>query len=197
MVINMKYYAVRSPAGNQIFHSWEECREFIKNKKGFSYKSFLSLSEAEAFLEEKELEITHHLPTAYIDGSYDKTTGAYSFGGVLLVEGKEYHFFKKYDADEFSIYRNVAGEIKGSGYILSYAIKFGIKEMNIIYDYIGIEKWYNGKWKANSKIAQAYVDYVEKIRSKIVIHFIKVKSHSNNKYNDKADELAKKALGIK
>ena len=28
------------------------------------------------------------------------------------------------------------------------------------------------------------------------VHFVKVKGHSNDKYNDMADQLAKKALGI-
>ena len=31
---------------------------------------------------------------------------------------------------------------------------------------------------------------------KIKINFVKVKGHSNDKYNDKADLLAKKACGI-
>ena len=31
---------------------------------------------------------------------------------------------------------------------------------------------------------------------KVKVHFVKVKGHSNDKYNDMADQLAKKALGI-
>ena len=37
-----------------------------------------------------------------------------------------------------------------------------------------------------------YVEFVKDIKDKIKVNFIKVKSHSNNKYNDLADELAKK-----
>ena len=192
----MKYYAVRYQNQKEIFTSWDECKEYLLGKKGFSQKSFLSLEEAQDFLNEKEQEVTFTLPTAYIDGSYDATTGCYSFGGVLIIENNQYEFNKKYTPDSYSSARNVAGEIKGAGFIIQYAIKEGIKELNIIYDYEGIEKWYTGKWQANSAIAKAYVEFKEKVKHKIKINFIKVKSHSNNSYNDLADKLAKSALGI-
>ena len=196
MVIPMKYYAVKWQEEKEIFSSWEECKHYLIGKKGFSQKSFLSLEEANAFLNGTELELDYTLPTAYIDGSYDEKTGCYSFGGVLLVNDKEYTFNKKYEPDIYSSSRNVAGEIKGAGYIINYAIKLGIKELNIIYDYEGIEKWYKGYWTANSEIAKSYVHFKEKVKDKIKVNFIKVKSHSNNKYNDLADQLAKNALGI-
>ena len=74
----MKYYAVRYQNQKEIFTSWDECKEYLLGKKGFSQKSFLSLEEAQDFLNEKEQEVTFTLPTAYIDGSYDATTGCYS-----------------------------------------------------------------------------------------------------------------------
>lgn len=192
----MKYYAVRYQDKKEIFTSWETCKEYLIGKKGFSQKSFLSLEEAKAFLNDEDQPMSFSLPTAYIDGSYDATTGCYSFGGVLIIEKKQYEFKKKYAPDLYSVSRNVAGEIKGAGYIIQYAIKLGIEELNIIYDYEGIEKWYTGKWQANSEIAKAYVAFREQVKQKIKINFIKVKSHSNNPYNDLADKLAKNALGI-
>ncbi|MDE7105587.1 MAG: ribonuclease H family protein [Anaeroplasmataceae bacterium] len=192
----MKYYAVKHQDGKDIFTSWDACKEYMVGKKKIEQKSFLTLEEAKQFLNDEVVETVFELPTAYIDGSYDVNTGSYSFGGVLIIDGKHQTFSKKYDADEYSIARNVAGEIKGAGYIINYAIKKGIKELNIIYDYEGIEKWYTGLWKANSPIAQVYVKFKNEVKDKIKIHFIKVKSHSNDKYNDMADKLAKKALGI-
>ena len=64
------------------------------------------------------------------------------------------------------------------------------------YDYEGIEKWYTNVWKANSLIAKKYTEFRDKISADIKINFHKVKSHSNDKYNDMADNLAKKALGL-
>ncbi|MDE6408450.1 MAG: ribonuclease H family protein [Anaeroplasmataceae bacterium] len=192
----MKYYAVKHQDGKDIFTSWDACKEYMIGKKRILQKSFKTLEEAKCFLNDEELELEFKIPTAYIDGSYDANTGCYSFGGVLIKDGSYQSFCRKYEADEFSEARNVAGEIKGAGYIINYAIHQGIKELNIIYDYEGIEKWYTGVWKASSPIALAYVKFKNEVKDKIIIHFIKVKSHSNDKYNDMADKLAKSALGI-
>ncbi len=194
--MGLKYYAVITQNEKEIFTSWEACKEYMSGKKGIHYKGFSTLEEAKAFLNPTQEEVSFDLPTAYIDGSYDAKTGRYSFGGVLIIDGVCKKFQKKYEPDIYSDARNVAGEIKGAGYIINYAINHGIKELNIIYDYIGIEKWYTGEWAANSLIAKSYVEFKEQVKNQIVVHFIKVKSHTNNTYNDMADQLAKNALGI-
>ena len=192
----MKFYAIKCNGENRIVTDWIECQSYIKGKKDVKFKSFLSYEEALAFLSNEVIELNYELPTAFIDGSYDVKTGNYSFGGVLIIDQNVYQFNKKYLPDEYSSARNVAGEIKGAGFIINYAIKHGIKEINIFYDYEGIEKWYNGSWQAKTPIAQAYVQFRNSIKEKIKVNFIKVKSHSNNKYNDMADKLAKEVLGI-
>lgn len=193
----MKYYAVLINDEKKIFTDWLECKDFIKGKKGVQFKSFSTLEEAHCFLDQKEQTINSTGPCAYIDGSYDRATEAYSFGGVLIIDQQQFQFKKKYEKDEFSSSRNVAGEIKGAGYLIQYAINHGIKELDIYYDYAGIEKWFTGEWKANSLIARKYVSFKEQIKNQIIIHFHKVKSHTNNQYNDLADQLAKEALGLK
>ncbi len=192
----MKYYAVKYDTENKIFTSWDECREYIKGKN-VKHKSFLTEEEAIAFLNDEEVIINYNIPTAYIDGSYDEKTGRYSFGGVLLIENEKYEFKKAYDKDIYSEHRNVAGEIKGAGFIIQYAINHNIKELNICYDYEGIEKWYKGLWNAKKPLIKEYRSFANKVRYKIKVNFIKIKSHSNDKYNDLADKLAKEALGIK
>lgn len=192
----MKYYAVKTCDSEEIFTSWEACKEYLVGKKRVQYKSFKTIEEAKCFLNQEEVEPDFKSPTAYIDGSYDKNTGCYSFGGVLIIGNTQHTFYKKYEPDLYAEARNVAGEIKGAGYIINYAIHQNLKELNIIYDYEGIEKWYTGFWKANSPIARAYVEFRNQVKDQIKINFIKVKSHSNDKYNDLADKLAKKALGI-
>ena len=193
----MKFYAIKTDEENVILESWDEAKEFMVGKKNIKHKSFKTYDEAKAFLENKEIEVDYSIPTVYIDGSYDINTSNYSFGGVLIVEDKVYQFNKKFLADDFSSSRNVAGEIRGAAYIINYCYKQGIKEINLYYDYKGIEEWYTESWKAKTPIAIKYVEFVKDIKDKIKVNFIKVKSHSSNKYNDLADELAKKALGIK
>ncbi len=195
----MNYYAAKTENEKHIFESWKECEKFVKGKKGVLYKKFSTLDDAKCFLNECSSNNQNKIiiPTAFIDGSYNSKTGEYSFGCVLIIDSKEFTFSKKYEQDNFSCYRNVAGEIKGAGFIIQYAINHNIKELDLYYDYEGIEKWYNGEWKANSLIARKYVEFKNKVYYNIVIHFHKVKSHTNVKYNDLVDKLAKEALGIK
>ncbi len=192
----MKYYAIKDDLNHEIVDSWDLCKEHLKNYTKPKYKSFKTKEEAEAFLNGEILDDNITAPKAYIDGSYDSKTNAYSFGGVLIMDGKEYPYKKKFEPDEYSSLRNVAGEIQGAGFIIAYAVKKGIKELHIFYDYLGIEKWFTHEWKANSKIAVDYQILADRVKDKIKVYFHKVKSHTNNHYNDYADKLAKEALGL-
>ena len=155
----MKFYAVKTQDEKKVFTSWDECSLFLKGKKQIVYKAFKTIEEANSFLSDEVSLPNYDLPTAYIDGSYDVKSGDYSFGGVLILGKDLYSFNKAYKKDDFSSARNVAGEIKGAGFIIQYCINHNIKELVIYYDYIGIEKWYTKEWKANSDIARVYVDF--------------------------------------
>ena len=192
----MKYYAIKDDLNHEIVDSWDLCKEHLKNYTKPKYKSFKTKEEAEAFLNGEILDDNITAPKAYIDGSFDSKTNAYSFGGVLIMDGKEYPYKKKFEPDEYSSLRNVAGEIQGAGFIIAYAVKKGIKELHIFYDYLGIEKWFTHEWKANSKIAVDYQILADRVKDKIKVYFHKVKSQTNNHYNDYADKLAKEALGL-
>ena len=115
----------------------------------------------------------------------------------MIIDNKEYTFKKGYEEiDEYTENRNVAGEIKAAGFIINYAYKNGIKRLHIFFDYQGIESWYTKAWKANSKIAIEYQKFSDLMNGKIEVVFHKVKSHTNNEYNDKVDRLAKEAVGM-
>ena len=92
--------------------------------------------------------------------------------------------------------RNVAGEIKGSEAAMRFAKENGYKKLAIHYDYEGIQKWCTGEWAAKKEGTQAYQRIYEEMKQYVQIKFVKVKGHSNDKYNDYADMLAKSALGI-
>lgn len=192
-----KYYAIKSDDYKNVVESWDECKEIIKDLKAPKYKSFQTIEEANAFLNGEELkQKDNYKYMAYTDGSFDSETNKYSFGCVLLMNGVEYTFKKGYEPDEFSSLRNVAGEIKGAGFIINYAINHNIDELHLYYDYIGIEKWYVSEWKAKSTIAIKYQEFAKEAKKKINVIFHKVKSHTNDYYNEKVDKLAKEALGL-
>ena len=193
----MKYYAVKVGREKGIYHTWEECKEQVDGFEGAEFKSFSNLEDANNYLLDKVEEVVGDGPIAYVDGSFKEETNEYSFGVVLLVDGQEYHFKKSFPSDELSSMRNVAGEIKGAGFIILYCLNRGINKLTIYHDYEGVSKWYQNEWKANLYGTKKYQEFANEVCDKIDITFVKVKGHSNDHYNDLADKLAKEALGIK
>ncbi|WP_381415423.1 reverse transcriptase-like protein [Spiroplasma endosymbiont of Anurida maritima] len=137
---------------------------------------------------------------AFVDGSFIKGRKGFGFGVVMFYMDSEQNihkleYSKKIDDVRFNDARNVAGEIFGALKAIDFAYNHNIKQITIFYDYTGIEKWALGKWKANSEIAKHYIAKISDYKTKVEIKFYKIKAHSDNKYNDLADKLAKQALG--
>jgi ribonuclease HI len=131
-----------------------------------------------------------------VDGSYDVSSGCFSYGMVFFHEGKEEHFCKKFEQSDLASMRNVAGEIKGAEAAMQYCLDHGITSVTIYHDYTGIACWCTGEWKAKQPGTQAYAAFYREASRSVEIHFAKVKGHSGDTYNEIADQLAKSALGI-
>ncbi len=201
-----KYYAVRKGKTAGIYMNWDDCKAQVQGFSGAEYKSFPTITEAEAYMggvvknsiqveNEGGVPVTDKLnAVAYVDGSYNIATKEFSYGVVMFHDGKELHFSQKVDDRELAEMRNVAGEIKGSECAMRYAVENGCETLVIYHDYEGISKWCTGAWKANKPGTIAYKKYYEEVSSKLKVEFIKVKGHSGDRFNDVADELAKKAI---
>ena len=201
-----KYYAVRKGKTAGIYMSWDDCKAQVQGFSGAEYKSFPTITEAEAYMggavknsiqveNEGGVPVTDKLnAVAYVDGSYNIATKEFSYGVVMFHDGIELHFSQKVDDRELAEMRNVAGEIKGSECAMRYAVENGCEILVIYHDYEGISKWCTGAWKANKPGTIAYKKYYEEVSSKLKVEFIKVKGHSGDRFNDVADELAKKAI---
>ncbi len=193
-----KVYAVRVGRNTGIFNSWEDCKREVMGYKGAIYKSFEDIEDANSFLGigvEKTV-VTDFDAVYYVDGSYNIKTTNFSYGVVLLRNEQEEHFKKSFDDKELSSMRNVAGEIFGAQFAMENAIENGFKNIEIYFDYEGIEKWALGLWKTNKDGTIAYKNYYDSIKDKLNVKFMKVKGHSGDKYNDLADKLAKEAVGV-
>ena len=91
-----KYYAVfvgksKTPI---IFNNWEDCKEEVKGVKGAIYKSFKTLEDARNFiLNNKNLKNENsNVNTGiyiYVDGSFSVDLGNYSYGFIVVKDGKE------------------------------------------------------------------------------------------------------------
>lgn len=193
-----KFYAVRKGYKNGIYETWDECKAQVIGFSGAVYKSFPTLNEAEAYMN-NEVANGNNVTAeavAYVDGSYDLKTKRFSCGVVMFHEGDEHHLSESFDDAELAEMRNVAGEIKGAEKAMQYCLERDIKSLNIYHDYEGVAKWCTGEWQAKKTGTKAYKTFYNIASEKIQIQFIKVKGHSGDKYNELADQLAKKALGL-
>ena len=194
-----KFYAVKKGRKPGIYMSWDACKAQVMGFPNARYKGFKTKAEAEAFLNpdaNELMQIDEDTLVAYVDGSYDHSQKRFSYGMVLMHDGVERYFAYPYADEELATMRNVAGEIKGSEAAMQYALDHKIPSIIIYHDYQGIASWCNGDWKANKAGTIAYRDFYRKAKQKVNIEFRKVKGHSNDKYNDMVDKLAKEALGI-
>lgn len=196
-----KFYAVRNGRHIGIYNTWEECRSEVEGFSGAEYKSFPSYDAAAAYIGAQlslfeEPQSDDNTAVAYVDGSYNIQTGQFSFGVVMFHNGAEHTFSQAFSDPSLASMRNVAGEIKGAEKAMRYCEENGIENLDLYYDYEGVEKWCTGEWKANKEGTIAYKRFYDEISKKISVSFNKVKGHSGDKYNDMADRLAKDALGI-
>ena len=211
-----KYYAVKKGRKPGVYQSWAECKAMVDGFPGAVYKSFKTREEAVAFAKAATYTGADAAPKmqnamkktmqqedgampsvyAFVDGSYNVATHVYGYGGFLIHDGQK-EVLQGSDTDaEMAAMRNVAGEICGSMAAIRKAVELGLPEVTIYYDYMGIEKWAIGEWKANKKLTQYYADKMAKYRKQLPIVFMKVEAHTGDFYNEQADQLAKKAVGI-
>ena len=201
-----KFYAVKKGVKPGIYTTWGECQENVNGFPGAVFRGFATKREAEDFIgihstEDNSEEIpriySESEAIAYVDGSYDDQKKQYSYGAVIFYDAGEQRFAEKFSNPDMLEMRNVAGEIEGAKRAMKFCIENGIKSMDIVYDYEGIEKWCTGAWRAKKEGTKEYKKLYNSIKDSVDINFVKVKGHSGNTFNDLADSLAKSALGIK
>lgn len=198
------YYAVRVGRKVGVYTDWKECKKQVIGFKGADYKKFFSNEDAEKYvknvLENNSDDINKYDIFAFVDGSYDNKTKIFGAGGFIINRKNPDDILTPllfYGKDEkISKMRNVAGELVGTINAINTAINKKYEELTIFYDYNGIEKWVNGDWSANKEYTKQYKEFVNSVKDKINIKFIKVKGHSGVNGNEIADKLAKLAVKI-
>ena len=98
--------------------------------------------------------------------------------------------------DAFDKGRNVTYEIIGAMKAMQFCLDNNIKALDLYYDYAGIEAWATGNWKANKELTKKYANFCEDLKDKLNVNFIKVQAHTGVELNERADKLAKAALGL-
>lgn len=79
------------------------------------------------------------------------------------------------------------------------ARKLKLKRMKLYFDFNGIEDIALGKVKVKQKnrFLLSYRDFFTEVNKYMKIDFCKVKSHSGIELNNRADRLAKQAVGLR
>ena len=166
-----KYYAVKVGKNPGIYLTWDECKDNVNGFPGALYKSFKTVEEAEAYAgvkidREKLKKAKNDNPSnneskyisednnislsgksacyAFVDGSFNVATNIYGYGGFLVIDNEKFIVQGSGNDEEMAAMRNVAGEIEGSAAAVKLAIEKGVKELDIYYDYMGIEMWATG-----------------------------------------------------
>lgn len=213
-----KYYAVKTGKVTGVFKTWNECRNAVEGYPGAQYKGFSTLEEAEEYLGTKGASIRQisrqatqgrilsckdeadEIPEegellAYVDGSYDDSIKKYAFGCVfLLPDGRIYTEYGNGDNEQSLQHRNVTGEMLGAMYAVKFAMLNGFQSVELRYDYQGIEKWVTGEWRSKTELTRKYAVSMREWGQSISIHFTKVAAHTNVRYNELADKMAKTGL---
>lgn len=208
-----KYYGVKKGKVTGVFRSWEDCKKSIEGFSGAEYKGFATYEEACAFTGvvpagkeaqrpgDGQMQATAIGSAAtdslvvYVDGSYNDALPKYAFGCVfLLPDGRIFVEYGNGDNPQSLKHRNVTGEMLGAMYAVRAAMMNGYASIEICYDYEGIEKWVTGAWRSKTELTQKYAAAMQEWSKSIRITFTKVAAHTNVKYNELADQTAKRGL---
>ncbi|MEM9952567.1 MAG: RNase H family protein [Chloroflexota bacterium] len=126
---------------------------------------------------------------AYVDGSYHKQKKTVGYGAVILSDDKKLAQLSG-RVKQYIESRQIGGELEATMQVIRWCEENDISEIDIYYDYKGIEMWATGRWKTNKPISQDYRKIMQ--ASDVKVHWHKVKSHTGVHWNEVADELAKK-----
>ena len=135
---------------------------------------------------------------AYTDGSFDSIKCTYGLGAIILLKEKKITMVGVGKHKDYIDKQNVTGELLSVEQVVNFALKKKIKLIKIKYDYVGIENWAVGAWKANTKVTGRYQRFMEDIKrkNKIKIIFEKVKAHAKIAGNEEADKLSKRGTSL-
>lgn len=189
-----KFYAIKKPSPCRIVRSWAECEALVKGVQGAVFKSFKQLADAEAWLdlgqERSSEEQTSTDLRLYVDGSYTPSFPCAGWAWVA-VQGDQVLGEDSGCMESPAESRNIDGELEAAYQAICWLNAQGLSGV-ICHDYEGIGRWALGEWQARSVVARQYVQQIQgKLKG---IRFEKVPAHAGLKWNERVDELAKKAI---
>lgn len=129
----------------------------------------------------------HKILDIYTDGSFNGQNSSWAF--IVIEDNKPIFQNKGVLEGDINKMWQIGGEIKAVENAVLWARKNNC-QININYDYLGVEHWATGKWRAKNEHTKAYATFMQE-HSKYINKYVKVKAHSDNQYNNLVDSLVK------
>ena len=163
-------------------------------------RDYISESCANIIIEDSN---EYYEEVSYIEDELDHVIavdGSYNDKSKTIGSGMYVRYYENNVMKEEFLYstihsnfegRNIVGEVFACIKAIEIAIDKGWRQVNIVFDYLGLALWHLNIWSCNTKLAIAYKHAIKELSKKICIKWLKVKSHTSIKVNDNADILAK------
>lgn len=202
-----RFYGVRKGRATGVYKTWDECKAQVDGFPGAEFKGFPTEDQARDYAggsapdpakPDKTAGTEPEYPYAFVDGSYNPSRKISGWGGFLVTAaGASYPLQGSEARPEWTAMRNVCGEVMGCMAAVDKALELGLGTLHVYYDYTGIEHWADMTWKANKPETRAYRDFMAAARKKgLDVKFHKVAAHTGIPGNERADAMAKRAVGL-
>lgn len=170
-----KFYGVRKGKTVGVVTTWAECQDMTKGVSGAEFKSFPTEEEALAYvrgedsfsvsleavkIKRPDREDVANLYTI----SKEDGEGMMAVGIVIETMSKMYSFYGEIDSSNFKSLRGLAGKLLSVMAGVQLCADMGLKFVNIINSYEGVEKWYTGAWQAKGVLQSHYASQLNGIR---------------------------------
>ena len=136
----------------------------------------------------------------YVDGSFNERLPNYGFGLVCVRDGEIVHTASGAGRNGEAIsMRQIAGELLGAMQALLFAQRAGYAKVVILHDYLGVANHATGAWKRTNPFSVTYHKWMQDFFAaypSLSVSFEKVPAHSGMLYNELADVLAKRSVGM-
>lgn len=221
------YYAVMGGGATGVYTDRKQFADKVKDSRNVRVRKWASYIEAKECLKHPELftmpmsEIlksrerivfseNNFSAYAYVDGSFNKKTNVYGYGGFIDVSGRRYVLSGSQNDKKYVSMGSSAGEIMGAIAVLEKVKELGLDEILIHHDAMVLQDWLKPACKNKTEICSRYRELVNSLaHDGVTLRFNHVKSHvpvkeaalfsntfSQNRGMDVADRLAKEAVGI-
>lgn len=192
----MFYYAVKRGKFIGVFFDYETCMKSVLGYPGAEFKRFNNPLDAIHFARPdkgpEQTNSTDQCAIVYTNGScLNDMVGS----GVVYITPEHKQYLNEVIIDkELATLKEIGGELNAIMLAIRQAIKESKAHITIYYNYKEVIDWIHKENECILPSIKYYKDFIYESKKDIVICFEWIKDHSNHRYNNRADFLAKNAI---